>query len=48
MEMTEHFPWPPKNVVHEFLFKSHEKQSNAAGKGDFAGSWNWSTLKISF
>jgi len=28
MTMTEHFPWPPEHVLYEFLFKSHEKQSN--------------------
>jgi len=28
MTITKHFPWPPKYVLHEFLFKSHEKQSN--------------------
>jgi len=28
MTMTEHFPCPPKYVFHDFLFKSHEEQSN--------------------
>jgi len=26
--MTEYFLWPPEYVLHAFLFKSHEKQSN--------------------
>jgi len=28
MTMTEQFPWPPDHVIHAFLLKSHEKQSN--------------------
>jgi len=31
--MTERYPWPPEYVLKEFLFKSHEKQSNRT-------SWN--------
>ena len=29
MAKSEHFSWPPEYVLNEFLFKSHEKQSNA-------------------
>jgi len=28
MTKKEHFPRPPEYVLHEFSFKSHEKQSN--------------------
>jgi len=29
MNDTEYFPWLPEYVLHEFLLKSHKKQSNA-------------------
>jgi len=44
----EHFPWPLEYVIHEFLFKSHEKQKVRAEKGNLARSRNWSALKLSF
>jgi len=28
MTVMEQFPWLPKYVLDEFIFKSHEKQSN--------------------
>ena len=37
MTMTGHFPWSPRYVLHEFLFKSHEEQSNGESwKGGFS------------
>jgi len=42
-EIIDHdgtFPWPPEYVLHEFLLKSHEKQSN--GK-----SWKRRFCKLS-
>jgi len=47
MTMTEHFPWAPEYVLHEFLLESHEKQSNGQSwKKDFVRSRNWSALKF--
>jgi len=45
MTMKDHFPLPPEYVFHEFLLKSHEKQSKfKAERRDFVRSRNWSTL----
>jgi len=33
MTMTEHFPWSLEYVLHEFLFKSHEKKKIELKKG---------------